>query len=215
MVALLGATAPSRADAQQTPPIFVGPAPIPSATTDRTVHLHVAEMEALTLETRVAADRPWSVICSTPCDARLAADAEYRVGGEDFVPSEPFQLTAVAGRNANLEVRPFSESRRHLAIAFVVIGPAAMITGAVMVSRSAEHPVLIEVGIPVALVGLLTFISGLVALPERTAVVVRPDEGRARGADVELRLPVAREASAIDVLWPRSLTFQLYARRFE
>jgi hypothetical protein len=206
LVALLVAALPSPAHAQQA-------SPVPAA--DGTLHVHVAEPEPLTLEMRVAEDSPWLVLCKTPCDARLSTHAEYRVGGPGYVPSSAFQLTSEEGPSVNFEVRPFSRDRRRVAIGLTLLGPAAMVTGAVMISQSGEHPTLAEVGIPTAFVGLLGLLGGLVTLPEKTVVKVRPLDLPATTADLGLRWPMRREAPAVEGAYPRMVSVPIFVGRLE
>ncbi|HTQ04812.1 MAG TPA: hypothetical protein VMI54_13195 [Polyangiaceae bacterium] len=184
--------------AASTPPAASAPPAVsapPAASTPRTaVVLFRADHPDAVLESDWApndAPSPWYVLCATPCEERVVADARLRVSGPGLYASRTFKLPLDRDRvavTATMESRSVAGGVVLLAVGYALLGvtsPALVVGG---LAREHGGTGLVVSGIGVGIAGAVAGGLGLMLMVRRAQY----KESRVRmahGAAPRLELP--------------------------
>lgn len=173
-------------------------APLPTSRPGA-VFVHIDTPKKVNLRRSVHGE--WMLVCDSPCDTWLAADAtEYRISGEGIVASSAFRLVAPSGSRVVLHVDPTSTETREVAKALAYSGPAlvlagvgALLIGPTFCLHSGASPCGVAVaGVVGMAVGLSCLVGAVIAdlaAPDDTLVKQEVQRAAAAGTNVSPRPP--------------------------
>ena len=99
----------------------------PVASPPLTARVHIESETAVTLESSDGDRRaPWTVDCTSPCDADLPLDKRYRLSGPEMRESRPFMLNGRPGEVIILH--PHAASRAGFAGGIVLLSLGGLVT---------------------------------------------------------------------------------------
>ena len=185
--------APATPSSPLPPPRSSEVVPVPAPT----MKVHLASDRSLWLEGRnpSAAEegstqaRAWSLSCTSPCDAELPVDREYRIRGNSLRPTPPFRLAGRAGDTVTLRVTGASKGLFTGGIALLAVGGAGVIAGLFFVALEVDPSTFgtaasaresTSPGVVTALVGAGVALVGAVLLGTHVHSTVQQGETGAR-----------------------------------
>ena len=115
-----------------------GPPAVAAPTASRPSAMVHMDGDHVNLEQRNAANRGWTVVCSSPCDKSLPLDGTYRLTGSGKTNSKPFLLDGKAGDHILLNVEAGSSGGLGGGIALTAIGGPILLIGLLVVAVGAS-----------------------------------------------------------------------------
>jgi len=213
---------------QQQVVIVQGQAPAhaaPQGALSESVLVHLEGDEDAILEIQDRNDKgTFSPVCHAPCDKMVPLDAMYRVTGDSMKDSRAFKLAGSAGQAVSVNVNPGRRGAFVGGIVMTVIGPIALLTGAVVYLAgsssiySAGFSVGSNDGLQVTggvlmLGGAALTAVGIPLLVSNARTKVTQEVGNPVRRDAMLRAPTFRDA-AHEVPMPPVSVVPVFARSF-
>ena len=172
-------------------------APRPSAPVAQKL-VHIDAPREVSLERQVAGTKTWVEVCRAPCDQRVPASGNYRIGGSGVRASRTFVIDAGTDDRVFIEVDPSSKGWFVGGIVLTsvgglttIIGLFVALIGAAASDLSKQDNSLTAGGLTVAGVGAVATVAGVVALVSnsKSGATVSSTPPPAGGGEASRRTP--------------------------
>ncbi len=204
----------ARVESASRPSTAPAPAPTPTPAAPEPQKLvHIDAPRQVALERQTANPKVWIEVCQSPCDKRVPASGNYRIGGSGVRASRTFVLDAGTEDRVFIEVDPGSKGWFVGGIVITSLGGATMLIGLMLAaigsaassSFSTHDNSLTTAGLTTAAVGALVAVGGLVALTSNsssTATRTSVPSTAAGGNDVSKRAPTWTSSPTLGATTP-------------